>query len=126
IAIHRLVQAVIRDNLLNEDKQRFMEMVATLILCAFPPFKEDNRQICRRYQAQVVGPVHAIMEVETEDIAEVLCRVGSFLSADGRYYDSEDFVCRAIKTYTLLFGPEDSRTLTSGNNLAVTYGALGR
>jgi hypothetical protein len=42
VSIHRLVQAVIRDNLQDEDKQRFMEMVVTLFLCAFSKFEQDN------------------------------------------------------------------------------------
>ena len=126
VSIHRLVQAVIRDNLRNEDKRRFMEMVVALFLCGFPPFEEDKRQTCRRYQAQVVGPLHAITELNTEDVALVLLRVGHFLAVDGRYHDARDFGCRALQTCTLLFGPEDSRTLTAMNNLAVTYRALGR
>jgi hypothetical protein len=126
VLIHRLVQAVITDNLQNEDQGRFMEMVVALFLCAFPPFEENKRQTCRRYQAQVVGPLRAIMELDTEDIAEVLFRVGGFLYADGLYHDAEHIGCRAVQIYTLLFGQEDSRTLTSMNNLAVTYSALGR
>ena len=126
VLIHRLVQAVITDNLRNEDKRRFMEMVVALFLCAFPPFEEDKRQTCRRYQAQVIGPLRAIMELDTEDVAEVLLRVGSFLYAEGRYHDAEHVECRAVQIYILLFGQEDSRTLTSMNNLAETYGALGR
>ena len=126
VAIHRLVQAVIRDDLQHEDKRRFMEMVAALFLCAFPLFEEDVRHICRRYEVQVIGPLRAIMELDTEDVAKVLVRVGNFLRADGRYHDAKDFECRAVETYTLLFGSEDSRTLTSMNNLAETYGTLGR
>src|SRR5204863_4853185 len=126
VSIHRLVQAVIRDNLQNEDKRRFMEMVVALFLCAFPPFEEDMRQTCRRYQAQVVGPLRAIMELDTEDTAKVLLRVGNFLYVDGRYHDVEGFFSRAVKTYTRLFGLEHPDTLRSMNNLAETYRALGR
>ena len=126
VSIHRLVQAVIRDNLGNEDKRGVMEMVVALFLCAFPPFEEDKRQTCRRYQAQVVGPLHALTELNSEDVAKVLLRVGIFLHAEGRYHEVGDFECRAVQTYTLSFGPEDSRTLTAMNYLAETYHALGQ
>ena len=121
IAMHRLVQAVIKDSLVNEEKQRFMEMIAALFLSAFPEFHEDKRQICRQYQTQVVEPLVALMVLGTEDIAKLLLRVGNFLYADGKYVDSEHLEQRAVEICTGLFGCDDYRTLTGMNNLAETY-----
>jgi hypothetical protein len=124
--IHRLVQTVIVDNLQNVDKRRFMEMVVALFLCAFPPFEKDKLQTCRQYQAQVVGPLRAIMELDTEDVARVPLWVGHFLHVDGRYHDAEHFERRAIQICTALFGSEDLSTLECMNSLAETYHSLGR
>jgi tetratricopeptide (TPR) repeat protein len=126
VSIHRLIQQVIRDNLTDQDRRRFMELVAALFLCAFPEFVDDNRQTCRKYQAQVVGPLLAIMELNTTEVAEVLIRVGYFLYADGKYHDGEQFESRAVDMYTVLYGAEDPRTLAGMNNLAATYHDLGR
>ena len=126
ISMHRLVQAVIKDSLVNEDERNFMEMIATLFLFAFPEFDEDKRQICRRYQTQVVGPLITLMGLGTEDIANLLLRVGYFLYADGKYFDGEHLERKAVEIRIALFGHEDYRTMTGMNNLAETYRALGR
>ena len=126
ISMHRLVQAVIKDSLVNEDERSFMEMVTALFLIAFPEFDEDKRQICRRYQTQVVGPLVDLMGLGTEDIAKLLLRVAYFLYADGKYFDGEHLARKAVEIYIALFGHEDYRTLTGMNNLASTYDALGR
>ena len=126
IAVHRLVQAVIRDHLETASKVRYEEATISLFLSAFPDFEKDKRQICRRYQAQVLGPLLAVIELGTEDVANVLLRVGYFLSRDGKYYNGEQFEHKAVEMCTVLFGPEDNRTLLSMNNLASTYRALGR
>jgi len=126
VRIHRLIQAVIKDNLLEEGKRNCMEMVVALFLRAFPEFQEDNRQICRQYQAQVVQPLLAVIELRIENVATMLLRVGNFLYEDGKYYESEDFQRNAMEIFTVLFGPEDHLTLTAMNNLANTYGLQGR
>jgi hypothetical protein len=126
ISMHRLVQAVIKDSLAHEDERSFMEIVTELFLFAFPVFREDKRQICRRYQTQVVGPLVILMRLGTENIANLLVRVGFFLYADGKYFDGERLECKSVEIYIALFGREDHRTLTGMNNLASTYGALGR
>ena len=126
ISMHRLVQAVIIDNLNHNEERMFMEMTAALFLYAFPNFEEDKRHICRRFQTQIVGPLEVIMRLGTEDVAEILHRVAMFLYNDGKYYDIERFESKAIEIYIALFGQEDSRSLTAMNNLASIYGALGR
>src|SRR5437667_6291961 len=101
-----------------------MNRAVALFLCAFPEFQEDKRHICRRYQAQVVGPLLGVIELGTEDVAKVRLRVGYFLYKDGNYYEGEHFEHKAVEMYTVLFGLGDNRTLMSMNNLAETYGAL--
>ena len=125
VSIHRLVQTVIQDNLQDEDKRMFMEIAVALFLCAFPDFEEDKRQICRRYQSQVVGPLLAVIELGTENVAEALFTVGSFLYKDGKYHEGKELEYQAVEICSVLFGPEDRRTLWGMNNLALTYLALG-
>ena len=105
---------------------QFMEMTAAVLLYAFPVFEVHNRELCRKYQAQVLGPLRAISKLRTEAIAKLSLRMGYFLSSDGKLHDAEQFEQLATDIYIQEFGAEDSRTLNSMNNLAVTYGALGR
>ena len=128
ISIHRLVQDVLKDNLEPEDRRELMEMVVGLFLSAFPIFKEGNRRECRHFQSQVVGPLLSLVEFgyETESVAVILFRVGRFLYAEGKFLDGERFEDKVVGISTALFGCEDVRTLTTINNLALTYDALGR
>ena len=126
ISIHRLVQSVIRDGLDSNEEPEFMSLITNMFLSAFPPFKEDKRQICRRYQTQVVGPLRAIISLHIENVALLCLRVAYFLSRDGKFYDCLQFEQAAINIYTDLLGEDHPDTLTSMNNLAETYRALGR
>jgi len=129
ILIHRLVQAVQRDNLHPEREIEYMQMAVALFLRAFPEFDlkiEGSRQLCRKYQNQVVLPLRGILSLYTENVASICSRVAYFLSADGKFYDCLQFKRAAINIYTHLFGVEHPNTLTSMNNLAETYRALGR
>ena len=128
ISIHRLVQAVLKDNLEPEDRLKLMEMVVELLISAFPMFEEGNRRKCRHFQFQVIGPLLSLVEFgyETTNVAAILLRVGIFLYAEGKFLDGERLQDKAVGINTAIFGCEDVRTLTARNNLAETYGALGR
>ena len=106
--MHRLVQAVIKDGLDDDEEQKYMEMTIALFLSAFPRFQEDTRQICRRYQAQIVEPLFDITKIETEGVANMLLRAGYFLREDGKYHDAERFERKACEICVTLFGQDDS------------------
>src|SRR5947207_1935573 len=126
IWIHRLVQAVIKDELGSKMETQFMEVTTAIFLCAFPRFEVHNREICRKYQSQVLGPLNAISKFRTEAIANLSMRVGSFLYFDGKLHDAAALQEKVLEAHQRILGDEHPDTLTSMNNLAGTYGALGR
>ena len=127
VSIHRLVQAVLRDRLEPENERKFMEIAVELMTNAFPLFHEEsNRQICRKYQDQALGPLRGFSELRTKHMAYISSRLGYFLLCDGKPYDAEFFGKLATDIFTQKFRTEHPDTLTSMNNLASTYRALGR
>src|SRR5579859_4617255 len=126
ISVHRLVQAVLRDNLDADRKTQFMKFTVSLFLSGFPHFQEDKRELCRRYQAQVDGPLQTLFELGTENVAKISVRFALFLDADGKASACESFERIAVDIQTNIFGAEHPDTLTSMNNLASTYWSLGR
>jgi tetratricopeptide (TPR) repeat protein len=126
ISIHRLVQAVIKENLSQERERQFMETAVALFLSAFPVFEENNRQICRRYQVQVLGPLRTISKICSKDVADMSERLGYFLNVDGKFEDAEQLQRSAIDIYRYLFGSENARTLKAMSNIGETYLALGQ
>jgi tetratricopeptide (TPR) repeat protein len=126
IAIHRLVQAVIQDNIGPDLTKKVTDATISLFLSAFPPFDEDQRQIHRKYQAQILGPLQSLFESGTVGIAEMSLRLAAFLNADGNASAGEQFGHIAVKINTKMLGTDNSRTLIAMNNLAETYWSLGQ
>jgi tetratricopeptide (TPR) repeat protein len=126
ISVHRLVQSVIRDNLEPDRKTQFMESVVELFLSGFPDFTEDRRELCRRYQAQVDGPLQTFSELGTENVAKMAGRLGRFLDEDGKYAAFQSFCRIAVDIHTIIFGAEDHRTLISMDYLARAHRSLGQ
>jgi len=126
ISLHRLIQVVIRDNLEVNRKAQLMESVVALFLSGFPTFEEDKRELCRRYQAQVDGPLQTLFRLGTENVAEMSIRLGLFLRADGKYSACEPFDKMAVNIYTNIFGDDHPRTLRAMHNLASTYWSEGK
>ena len=126
ISIHRLVQAVIRDNLDPDRKTQFMKSAVSLFLSGFPAFEADKRELCRRYQAQVDGPLQTLFELGTENVAKISVRFARFLDADGKSSACESFERIAVDIQTNIFGADHHNTLTTMNNLSITYWLQGK
>jgi len=127
IVIHRLVQAVVKDEMSEMDLTTFRPMMVDMCDQAFPEgWNNDNRALCRRYIGQVMGPLVDPDASETVKFAEVMYRVGWFLRDDGKIVDSEHILVRSRKVYLTILGVEHPDTLRSMNNLAATYRDQGR
>ena len=127
IMIHRLVQAVVKDEISEMDLMTFRAMTVDICDQAFPEaWNNDNRGLCRRYISQVMGPLVDRDASETVKFAEVMYRVGWFLRDDGKIVDSEHILVRSRKVYLTILGVEHPDTLRSMNNLAATYRDQGR
>jgi len=127
LLIHRLVQAVVKDEMSNANLEMFRAIIIDLCYRAFPTQWDDfnDRRICRDYIGQVMIPLHDSGAVHTETAAVVMCRVGVFLRAEGKLGDSEQFAIRALRILNELHG-QDQDTLICMNNLAVTYRDQGK
>ena len=57
IRIHRLVQSVIKDELPDNERRWYKEIFINLGLAAFPKFNYYNRNLCGRFQEQMIRPL---------------------------------------------------------------------
>jgi tetratricopeptide (TPR) repeat protein len=127
VSIHRLVQSVIKDEMAADDTKKYSGMVLGLCDSAFPEFTQETRQLCQRYQGQVVGPLFEIVATQKgKRAADVIARVAGFLFQDGKYGDCEQLFKEANAIYTVISGDEGVDTLDAMSNLALAYLALGR
>jgi tetratricopeptide (TPR) repeat protein len=127
LLIHRLVQAVVKDEMSNEYLTMFRAMIIDLCYRAFPTQWDNfnDRRICQDCVGQVMIPLLDSGPVHTETAAHVMSRVGEFLRAEGKFRDSEQFAIRAFRILTELHA-QDKDTLRSMNNLALTYSGQGK
>ena len=129
IKIHRLVQAVVKDEMSKRSKtdlSNFRAMIVDICDGAFPQECGKNRALCREYVSQVMGPLCDPEVSETEKSAKVMEHVGSFLRRDGKFIDSERLLSRSLEMRRRILGPHHPDTLTSMDNLARTYSVLHR
>ena len=127
IAVHRLVQIVVRDEIANKELGSTVSNIIDLFSQAFPKFTtNENRLLCRRYEGQIVEPLLHIKTVHTSKSASIRVRVGTFLYEDGKYNDSEKLLLQAVEIYKSISRTEDLETLTAIHALALTYQAQGR
>ena len=128
LLIHRLVQTVVKDEMEDAELNAFRTMTVDICNESFPEewSNVEKRATCRLYVGQVMGPLISLEVIRTEKSASIMYRVGWFLREDGKISDSERLSLRAVKIITEILGDDHPSTLTSMNNLALTYGDQGR
>jgi len=127
VAIHRLVQMVVIDQMSEEDSRSTLTNIIELFTRAFPEMTtNETRPLCRTYQGQTVEPLLRMKTMRTSEFALISRRVGEFLSEDGKYNDSEKLLLQAVETYASVLGPENPNALAAMHTLAFTYQAQGR
>ena len=128
IRIHRLVQAVIQDDLDAQIRSRVISDVLRLGLRSFPNISDETqRQLCRRYRWQVVAclenSIGEKQQLNWLNLADLLVK---YLCRDGFYADSVYWSESTFNIRKQNLGLEHRDTLSSMNNLAVSYRRLGR
>jgi tetratricopeptide (TPR) repeat protein len=127
VTIHRLVQSVIKGEMASNDMVEYQGMVLGLFDSAFPKSTEETRQLCRRYQGQVVGPLFEVVDtLKTKQVADVMRRVAEFLLSDGKYGDCKRLLEEADIIYVEVSGAEGLETLQNAEWLALLYQDLGQ
>jgi Tetratricopeptide repeat/NB-ARC domain len=127
LVVHRLVQAVVKDEMSRTELMAFRGMTVDICDQSFPQeWNNETRALCRCYVGQVMGPLIDPEASETEKSANVMARLGLFLGDDGKVIDSERVLEKSLKICTRILGAEHPATLTSMNNLANTYSDQGR
>ena len=101
-------------------------MVCNIGLSAFPDFDHHKRAKCREYQGQILSIVAEVEDRRNRATATLLHRVGVFPMQDGKVREGHNLLVMAFSYAKEAFGEEHPDTLTTMNNLALSYGSLGR
>jgi tetratricopeptide (TPR) repeat protein len=127
IVVHRLIQAVIKDDLTEREMHQYWEDVLDICNAALPKewYTPETRMLWRSFQSQVVEPAFEATKTQSQQAGITMDRIGVFLREDGKFKDSERLNSRSVKILEE-FGKEHPKTLWSMNNLASTYWHQGK
>ena len=124
IIIHRLVQAVIKDEMPQELFSVITESVIGLCDSAFPRWntvatiENETRLQCRKYQNQVLTPLSNISSINSIVVGNISMRVGVFLFHDGKYQEASDFLTNAVSLFEKTVGSDHCDTFRAKSQLA--------
>jgi tetratricopeptide (TPR) repeat protein len=115
VNIHRLIQAVVADEMAYEELKATYLAVVDMCFYAFPmAITSETRPICRRYESQVVYPIKYLLGVTNEHMYSLRYRVALWFHDEGKYKDAEEYYRQLIAMTKR--GPMDALAL---NNLII-------
>ncbi|KAI3316912.1 hypothetical protein HD806DRAFT_541795 [Xylariaceae sp. AK1471] len=130
LAMHRLVQLVTQKWLTAKGEMPQFARKALLTVSHYYPYgKWENHDKCSGYlpHAQAVLKLSSTKSRdETLARADLLLKVGAFLSIKGQWNHAERLEKQAMEIRKELLGPDHPDTLAIMNNLASTYWNQGR
>ena len=129
LSVHRLVQAVVRDRLSEEDEKRWAETAVTLLREAFP-FKSGEVQtwlLCSRLLPHVLAAAaHAeAREVASEKTSQILNQTGLYLHGRAEFADAKTHYERALTLAEKVYGQDHPIVATIVNNLGLVLRDMG-
>jgi tetratricopeptide (TPR) repeat protein len=128
LAVHRLVQTVVRDSLPDKAQKQWMLHVVALLNQAFPEVEFTNWPQCEHCLS------HALLcagwvkqeQIVTPAAMRLLDQLGYYLTVRGHYSEAEPFLQQAFSLREQQLGPEHLDTATSLYHLALLYEKQGK
>lgn len=127
-SVHRLVQAVVRDEIEQTTAYSWLEIVTVAITDAYPGSEFKHWETCTYllpHWLRVDEQAHQT-RYESEALVALLSQAGVFLKDQGRYGEAELLFHRALGMYQRLLGERHPAVANSLNNLATVYSNQGR
>ena len=98
LSVHRLVQAVLQDQMKPDEKQVWSQRIVRMVNAAFPVGEFHAWATCERCLVQALAcvPLLAQMDSDLPEASELLYKVGGYLVERGRYEEAEPLLERAV------------------------------
>lgn len=99
LSVHRLVQAVLRDQMEPDEVSQWGEQIVRMLNATFPTVAFDTWSQCERYIAHVLACLPLLEQTGSTfpEAGEVLFRAGSYLLARGRLAAAEPLLEQAVE-----------------------------
>ncbi|GAC1348489.1 MAG: FxSxx-COOH system tetratricopeptide repeat protein [Ktedonobacteraceae bacterium] len=128
LTIHRLVQAVLIDQMDEQTQRRWAERAVRAIHRAFPEVEFATRQRCQRCfpHALVCAALIEQWGMAFPEAAQLLNRAGNYLRESGQYQEAEPLLRQALAIHEQSVGPEHPDVASCLNDLATLYWNQGK
>ncbi len=128
VSVHRLVQAVLKEEMGEDDKKLWAERAVHGVNAVFPEVEHSNWPTCERLIAHAEGLAAVINDYGFEfwESALLLNLAGVYLSKRAQYNEAEPLLEQSLAIWEKSLGAEHPYTATSLNNLAKFYYTQGR
>jgi len=127
--VHRLVQMVARDRLLEDERRESAEAAVRVVDDAFPFESDDVRTwaACQRLlpHALATAVFGEELQLAPEPTGRLLNQMGLYYRGRARYAEAKQAYERAIKIGEATFGPDDLRVAIHVTNLGLVLKDLG-
>jgi tetratricopeptide (TPR) repeat protein len=128
LSVHRLVQAVLKDQMDEQDRQQWSERAVRAVNAAFPEVEHRTWPQCDRLlpHALLCAELIAQEHMTFPEATRLLNQTGYYLDERARYTEAEPLLVRALQIREQQLGPDHPDTATSLNNLALLYENQGK
>jgi tetratricopeptide (TPR) repeat protein/transcriptional regulator with XRE-family HTH domain len=119
LSVHRLVQAVLQDQMEPDEAQRWSTRVVRVLHAAFPAGDFPTWSQCERLLPHVLMCAATLPEQACErELVELFQKAGDYLTWRGQYAQAETLFRRALRMQEQSLGPDHPQTATSLYHLA--------
>jgi tetratricopeptide (TPR) repeat protein len=129
LSVHRLVQAVVRDRLGEDEEKRWAETAVRLLNAAFPLESHDVRtwHLCSHLLPHALAAAaHAeAREVAHEETSHILNETSTYLRGRAEFVEAKAQYERALALAEEVYGRDHPNVATIVNNLGGVLRALG-
>lgn len=127
-SIHRLLQAVVRDEMDDSGQRAWAERAVLTVNRSFPEIEFKNWGSCERLlpHAKITTTLVAKWSFVFPEAAHLLNKTGFYLSERGSYAAAEPLLCQAVEIFRKAVGEDHPDFANSLNNLGVLYTDQGK
>ncbi len=128
LSVHRLVQAVLRDQMAQEEQRQWAERVVRATNAAFPAVEHRTWSPCEMVLPHALVMAGLIQQygMTMPEAARLLNQAALYLKERARYPEAEPLYERALAIVEQQLGAEHPDTANSLNNLAALYYRQGK
>jgi len=130
LAMHRLVQMIVRDRLSDDERKTFAHAALHAVNDALPAYEHSIFEVWETY-ARLAAHARAVTEeaerlgIAPEATARLLNQLGLYLKSRAEFTDARACFERALKIDEATFGPNHPEVATDVNNLGLVLQDLG-